>query len=75
MRKNPLLASYSVGYNIHTDFCASICLVLWTALQYYAQWKNLGLLINVKELCVQIFFKNLGDNNQESSAKLTAYSK
>jgi len=42
-----LLASYSVGYSIHTDGCASICLVFWTALQYYVQWKNLGFLINL----------------------------
>jgi len=43
-----------------------------SALQYYFQWKNVGFVINVKEVCVQIFSKNLSDNNQESSVKITA---
>jgi|TergutCu122P5_1016488.scaffolds.fasta_scaffold1948185_2 hypothetical protein len=38
----------------------------------YVQWKNIEFVINVKELCFQIFFKNLSDNNQESLVKITA---
>jgi hypothetical protein len=72
MRKIILLASYSVRYNVHTDGSASICLALWTSLHYYVQWKNIGLVMNVKEVCIQIFFKNLDDDNQESSVKVTA---
>jgi len=72
MRKILLLTSYSVRYSVHNDGCASICLVLWTALQYYVQWKNVRLAINVKKVCVQIFLKTLSDNNQESSVKITA---
>jgi hypothetical protein len=72
MRKILLLSSYSVRYSLQTDGCASICLVLWNASQYYVQWKNTGLVMDVEEVCVQIFFKNLSDNNQESSVTITA---